>query len=98
MTTLQIRSGYKPHELGTYRTPHTVYEMITWCDSHSHIEVRDRLGNARRVKVNGKVRTWKRDTNRIEVPCKYGLYEYFILTAHDIEDVLIPTKDGNKEN
>lgn len=29
---------------------------------------------ARRVKVNGAVRTWKRDANRIEVPVKYGMY------------------------
>ena len=31
-----------------------------------------RLGE---VKINGKVRTWKRDKDRIEVPVKYGMYE-----------------------
>lgn len=29
-----------------------------------------------KVTINGKVKTWKRDINRFEVPCKYGLYEY----------------------
>jgi len=33
-------------------------------------------GDILRVKINGKVKTWKRDVNRFEVPCKYGLYEY----------------------
>jgi hypothetical protein len=33
-------------------------------------------GRARRAKVNGAVRRWKRDPNRVEVPVKYGLYEY----------------------
>ena len=33
-------------------------------------------GDARQLKVNGKVRTWKRNPDRIEVPVKYGLYEY----------------------
>lgn len=32
-----------------------------------------RVGTA---KVNGAVRTWKRDPERIEVPLKWGLYEY----------------------
>ena len=35
-------------------------------------------GNVGEVKINGKVRTWKRDAERIEVPVKYGLYEYAV--------------------
>ena len=34
-----------------------------------------------RVKINGKVRTWKKDLNRFEVPVKYGLYEYYTVTT-----------------
>jgi len=33
-------------------------------------------GKARQLTVNGAVRTWKRDSGRVEVPIKYGLYEY----------------------
>lgn len=32
-------------------------------------------GTVREVKVNGAVKTWKRDPNRLEVPVKFGLYE-----------------------
>ena len=34
-------------------------------------------GKAREAKVNGKVKTWKRDPFRIEIPLKYGLYKTF---------------------
>ena len=32
-----------------------------------------RLGSC---KVNGAIRTWKREPDRIEVPIKYGMYEF----------------------
>ena len=32
-------------------------------------------GKLRDIKINGKVRTWKTNPSRIEVPCKYGMYE-----------------------
>lgn len=43
-------------------------------------------GNVGEVKINGKVRTWKRDAERnivpawkrTEVPVKYGLHEYAV--------------------
>jgi hypothetical protein len=88
-----IESGYRNGESRQYRNPIDVHEMITYCDSHNHIEVLDKNGKWRTVKVNGKVRTWKRDANRIEIPCKYGLYEYFVLRAEDIASVLIPVED-----
>lgn len=40
-------------------------------------------GSARRVTVKGKVRRWKRDPDRIEVPYKYGMYEYGTLYSRD---------------
>lgn len=33
-------------------------------------------GTLRRIAINGAVKTWKRDPNRVEVPVKYGMYEY----------------------
>lgn len=33
-------------------------------------------GTPQRWRVNGKVRTWKRDPSRIQVPIKYGLRGY----------------------
>lgn len=88
METLPMYAGREGQ--GTFRTPASVEEMARHCQTNSHIFVRSRHGDARRVKVNGAVRRWKRDTTRIEVPCKYGLYEYFVLHAADINDVLIP--------
>lgn len=85
----QVRSGYDTKEVMTVRNPSSIAEMISHCESHSHILLKDRCGHARRVKVNGKVRRWKRDPNRFEVPFKYGLYEYGTLTSADISDVLI---------
>jgi hypothetical protein len=41
-------------------------------------------GDAKRAKVNGRPRTWKRDSTRIELPIKYGLYEYATFDAADI--------------
>jgi hypothetical protein len=40
-------------------------------------------GSARRLKVNGAVRRWKRQPDKIEVPVKYGMYEYALLHNHD---------------
>lgn len=33
-------------------------------------------GKVGRVKINGSIRTWKRDPNRVEIPLKYGMYEF----------------------
>ena len=91
LTVLTVKDGYtKGKTSATYRNPESIAEMITWCDSHSHITVLDDRGFSRTVKVNGKVRTWKRDPNRVEVPFKYGMYEYGIFTADDIHRILIP--------
>ena len=32
-------------------------------------------GTARRIRVSGQPKTWKRDPNRFEIPMKYGMYE-----------------------
>lgn len=40
-----------------------------------HIWFHSIQGDARRAKVNGKPKTWKRKPD-VEVPIKYGLYEY----------------------
>lgn len=43
----------------------------------NHAYVLSHIGEIRRVKINGSPKTWKRDPNRVEVPCKYGMYEFF---------------------
>lgn len=41
----------------------------------------DNAGKVRECRLNGAVKTWKRDPSRIEVPVKYGLYECVRLTG-----------------
>ena len=41
-------------------------------------------GDAREAKVNGQPKTWKRDLTRVELPIKYGIYEYATFDARDI--------------
>jgi hypothetical protein len=90
MTILKVKSGYDKKTIARYRNPASIAEMVSYCDQHSHIDVLDDRGQQRRVKVNGKVRTWKRYPSRVEVPFKYGLYEYGIFSASEIERILIP--------
>jgi hypothetical protein len=58
-------------------------EILNLSYSHCHFLAND--GTIRNLKVNGKVRTWKRNPNRIEVPIKYGMYEF---TMFDLEESL----------
>jgi hypothetical protein len=97
-TVIELVDGY---DRGTkagkrklqFRNPINVQEMIEHCSAHSHIWFASNDGSARQCKVNGKVRTWKRDKNRVEVPVKYGLYEYGTFDARDIQRILIPLPD-----
>lgn len=38
-------------------------------------------GSYCRWKVNGKVRTWKKDKSRVEIPVKHGMYTYGLILA-----------------
>lgn len=42
--------------------------------------------NKRRWKVNGQVKVWKTDPNRIRVPLKHGLYTYDALDTAAFTD------------
>jgi len=41
-------------------------------------------GTSQRWKVNGMVKTWKRDSNRISIPVKHGLYSYDYITENEL--------------
>ena len=49
-----------------------------------HLKNKNSDGTAQRWKVNGKVKTWKRDPSKIQVPLKYGLYRYDYLTENEL--------------
>ena len=65
--------------------------LVVYCTTHSHVWFVTLTGDARECKINGKVRTWKQDLNRIEIPLKYGLYEYWTVGLKEgLERLLIP--------
>jgi len=39
----------------------------------------------KRWRVTGAVKTWKKDSSRIRVPLKHGLYTYGALETHDFD-------------
>ena len=41
-------------------------------------------GSCQRWRVSGKVKTWKRDKNRLQIPIKHGLYNH----AYINEDIV----------
>jgi len=68
-------------DLAEYRT--LTKDEVLSLKYGDHPSVILRNGRVGTVKVNGKVRTWKRDANRIELPVKYGLYECATLSLDD---------------
>lgn len=60
----------------------TIYRDIT----PSHVWFITQYGDARQAKVNGKVKVWKRDPNRIALPLKYGLRECFTFDKQNIDN------------
>ena len=46
-------------------------------------------GTHRRCRVSGKVKTWKRNKNRVKIPIKHGLDSYGYVTEDNINLFLI---------
>jgi len=46
-------------------------------------------GSPQRWKINGQVKLWKRNPNRIRIPIKHGLYSYDYLTENELELVCL---------
>jgi len=51
-------------------------------------------GSPQRWKVNGKVRRWKRDSLRLEIPVKHGLYDYAVVKTADLPYFFLSEKDA----
>jgi hypothetical protein len=41
-------------------------------------------------RLNGQVRTWKRDPSRVEIPAKYGMRSYFTFTERHLDSIHLP--------
>ena len=46
-------------------------------------------GTPWRWRVNGKVKTWKRDPQRFRIPIKRGLYDYDYVDEHNFRNFVI---------
>ena len=44
-------------------------------------------GTPQRWRVNGKVKRWKRDPDKIEIPIKHGLYSFDYLTNAELSRI-----------
>jgi len=54
------------------------YGQTIYCDTYRNFD-----GSPQRWRVNGAVKLWKRDSERIEVPLKHGLYDFGKLNAQN---------------
>lgn len=54
-------------------------------DMLHHNENKNADRTCQRWKVNGNVKTWKRDASRISVPLKCGMWGYFTLTERELD-------------
>lgn len=79
--------GKRNPEQATYRTMTRVEVLSLRAGQRVWFKAND--GTARELKINGKVRTWKRDEQRVEVPIKYGLYEYGCLSLWEAMERLL---------
>jgi len=54
----------------------------------------NRKGQPHQWRVNGQVKTWKRDPSRVRVPIKHGLYAYDYITEHDLDCVFLTEQEA----
>jgi hypothetical protein len=55
-----------------------------------HVSNKNADGTPQRWKVNGEVKTWKRDPNRVKIPVKHGLYSFGYVTENELHLVSLP--------
>lgn len=61
-----------------------------------HCINRNADGSPQRWRINGKVKTWKRSPDRIQIPIKYGLWGYDYITENDLHLVSLSENDAMK--
>ncbi len=61
-----------------------------------HVNNRNADGTPQRWRVNGKVKTWKRSPERVQVPIKHGLKSFDYLTENELELVSLSEEKAMK--
>ena len=81
--------------------------MITLEDAKFNLKIgqilyhtidRNRDGSPQRWKVNGHSHNWVRKPERVEVPLKYGLYNYAYLTERHLDDFCLTEEEAINAN
>ncbi len=67
---------------------------LSYRETLYHVSNRNADGSPQRWRVNGKVKTWKRDQSRVQVPIKHGLYDYDYLTEHELNLVCLTEEEA----
>lgn len=62
-----------------------------------HLWGRNADGTAQRWRVNGKVKTWKRNPLKVQVPLKHGMYSYDYLTENTLHTLSLTEKKYKKK-
>jgi hypothetical protein len=58
-------------------------EEVMALSNRSHVPVLLNNGRLGECKINGAIRIWKRDPDRVEIPVKYGMYEFATFSLDD---------------
>jgi len=69
-------------------------KALTHRDILYHVHNRNANGTSQRWRVNGKVKTWKRTPDRIEIPVKHGLRNYDYLTEDGLHSVCLTEEEA----
>ena len=59
-----------------------------------HVRHRNADGSPQRWKVNGRVKTWKRDPDRVEVPMKHGMKTCDYLTEKILDELCLTESEA----
>lgn len=60
-------------------------KALSYGDTIYQLGARNYDGTARRWRVNGRPKTWKRTPSKVAVPVKHGLYDYGTLTQDELD-------------
>jgi len=75
----------------TFEQAKALTNQILYCNYHTNCK-----GEPSKVRVNGKVKLWKRNPNRIQVPLKYGLRDCFYLTEDNLNNFFLTMEEAIK--
>lgn len=69
-------------------------ESISYRDEIYSLKSSDSRGFPHRIRVNGKLKTWKRDVERWELPVKFGLRDAFTLSPYNAADFTLDREEA----